>query len=300
MTRASGVAPPVALELLDFDDDFVERRVDGVLAGVREVRQVGFGGRAGDVELGRRRRGSLERAARVLDRRLVLVGLARSAGDRLVGGRAPSSRSASSARTSASSCASPATIAARSSSTRRRVSSSSAASAPRALLELGAGFLEPLRLRRRAPPRARRAPRARRRLRRRGGSDPRRPRAPRTGGAAPTVSRSSAGALLVFEPRDRRARFVLAAVERVALLLGLTPLARELLAPSARAASASSVACCSCASWPTTAFSCLWCSAFSAAIAFDAVRDRRLERRGLLRRAAPAPRARPRSDRAAP
>ena len=73
-TAASGVVSPVALELIDFDDDLVERGVHGVLARVRQMREVGFGRRARDVELGDHRADRVEDAARVLDRRFELVG----------------------------------------------------------------------------------------------------------------------------------------------------------------------------------------------------------------------------------
>ena len=169
---------------VDFGEHLVERRLHRVDAGLRQVREVAFGGRARDVELGDHGANRLERGARVLDRRLVLVGL--DAQRRRPPRRRPArpARSASSARTSASSCASPVGDRRAQSSTRRRVCSSSAAERAGALLELGAPLLRGAALRRRAPRRARPAPRARRRLRRRGGSARRPPRGPRTGAAA--------------------------------------------------------------------------------------------------------------------
>ena len=100
----------------------------------------------------------------------------------------------------------------------------------RARLELGGRLLEPLHFggERGGALDQRRV--RRRRLRRRGGS------APRSASRASNSRRCASGqplvgrALLVLEPRDRRARFLLPAIERVALLLGLAALARELLA----------------------------------------------------------------------
>ncbi len=61
-------------ELLDLGDDLVERRVDRVLAGVRQVREIRFGGRPGDVQLGDHGANRIERAARFLDRRFERLG----------------------------------------------------------------------------------------------------------------------------------------------------------------------------------------------------------------------------------
>ena len=193
------------------------------------MREIGFGGRARDVELGDDGADRFERAARLFDRRFELVG---AAAQRRRPPRRPSSRSsrsASSARTSASSCALPADD--------RRAQLLDAP--PRlvelagerggALFELGAGFLEPLHFDRQRAARSTSAAcaapaSAARRL-----SSSAASRASNSRRCA-TVSRSSAARCVVFEPRDRRARFVLAAVERVALLFGLALLARELLA----------------------------------------------------------------------
>ena len=268
--RASGVAWPSRSSCSTSSDDLVERRLDRVLAGVREVRQVGFGGRARDVELGDDGANRVERAARVLDRGFVLVGPGAQRRHRVVGGMhvADAARRARGRR--------------RRAALRRRRSRRAAIvdAAPRlvelggerrgALLELGGRFLEPLRLR--TPARRARSTSAAcaapasaaRRLRSSVAS-----RASNRRRCA-TVSRSSACRCSLSEPRDRRPRLLLPPVERVALLLGLTPLARELLALLRQPRLLRRSARCSCASWPTTAFSCLWCSAFSAAIAFDA------------------------------
>src|SRR5436189_13422 len=56
-----------ALELIDFGDHLVEGRVHRILTGVREVRQICFGRRARDVELGHDRADCIEGAARFLD-----------------------------------------------------------------------------------------------------------------------------------------------------------------------------------------------------------------------------------------
>ena len=147
---------------------------------------------------------------------------------------------------------------------------SSAGERDRALFELGAGFLEPQRLRAPAPP----------------------ARSTSAACAAPRLGRAAAqllGRLARLEQpalRDgqplvgqraappRAARSTRAPPPAGARARRAPPrpgAARARAArPSAPAASSSSVACCSCASWPTIAFSCLWCSAFSAAIAFDA------------------------------
>ena len=90
------------LHLLDFGAHVVERQVDRIEALLCEVRQIGFCGRARDVELrgqareprrarGARRESSLPAARSRLERQRLVVGL-----------RASSSRSSSSARTSSS------------------------------------------------------------------------------------------------------------------------------------------------------------------------------------------------------
>ena len=142
-TAASGVVWPVALELLDFDDDLVERRVDRVLAGVREVREIGFGGRARDVEL---RDHGADRVERGRARSLIAASSssARDAQrrDRFTGGHAPSRAGRRARGTSASSCAWPAAM-------RRQLVDAPPACrraprrAPRRALELGARFFEP-------------------------------------------------------------------------------------------------------------------------------------------------------------
>ena len=62
------------LHLLDFGAHVVERLVDGVEALLREVREIGFGGRARDVELGGQRAHGVERAARVANDLFLLLG----------------------------------------------------------------------------------------------------------------------------------------------------------------------------------------------------------------------------------
>ena len=193
----------------------------------------------------------------------------------------------------------PATIAARSSSTRRRVCVELGGERRGARSSSARGLLEPLHLggeRRRA-------------------LDQRGVRGAGLGGAAaqvlgrlarleqaplrvgqPLVGR----ALLVLEPGDRRARLVLAAIERVALLFGLTALARELLAPSARAASLRrrrAAAAPRSRRWPSPAGDARRSARRSRSSACAIVA---FEPGGLLGEREPARRARPRCARAAP
>ena len=76
----------LALELIDFGDHLVERRVHGVLTGVRQVRQVRFGRHAGDVELRDDRADGVEGAARVFDRGVERVGAGAQGNDGFAGG----------------------------------------------------------------------------------------------------------------------------------------------------------------------------------------------------------------------
>ena len=64
----------VALERIDFGQNLVERRLNGLDAGQREVGQVAFSGRAGDVELGDERPRRFERRPRGLDHGFLVVG----------------------------------------------------------------------------------------------------------------------------------------------------------------------------------------------------------------------------------
>ncbi len=217
----------VALELLDLDDHLVERRLHGFEAGRREVREVAFRRRARDVERGHRRANRFERRARRFDERFVLVG-AHAQRRRGLVGLLHVLRSASSARMSASSCASPAMIAARRSSTRRRVSSQLGGERDGADFELCAGFLE---ARHFTGQTARAFDEAGVRGARFG-----RPLAEVLGGLArleqAPLRRSQAvvGRLLVtFKPRNRHARFALTPVDGLALFLRLPALHRQLL-----------------------------------------------------------------------
>ena len=138
-----------ALELVDFRQDVVERRLDRVEAGGREMREIAFGGGARDVELGDERPGSIRASPRAVLIDDSSCSSARDAKSRTRRRRRSAPRTAAHRApvTSASSCASPAAIAARSSATRRRVVSSSAARRGRARVELRRGFLETLHFR---------------------------------------------------------------------------------------------------------------------------------------------------------
>ena len=76
---------PRRFELLDLAEHLVERGIDGILAGVREVRQIAFGRRPRDVELRDDGADRVERAARFPDRGLALVARRAKRGDALVG-----------------------------------------------------------------------------------------------------------------------------------------------------------------------------------------------------------------------
>ena len=229
MTRASGVRSPALLELVHFSAHLVERRLHGVEARRREMREIAFGGRARDVELGDERADRFERAARDLERASCSSVAIRSADTDVVGllhvhpqrveDRARRRRAA----LHRSTMAAPQLLDA----PPRRLELGGQRGRPR--VELGRRFLEALDFGGET----------------RGALDHRGVRGARFGGApaqilgrlarfeqAPLRQRQPlvGQLLLVLQADDRRARLVLTAIERLALLFGLMPLARELFA----------------------------------------------------------------------
>ena len=248
-TRASGVDVARRVRAAATSaTHFVERRLDGVDAGLREVRQSLSAVARATSSSETTARTDVERAARAS----LIAASCASASDaqrrhRVVGATARSARSASSARTSASSCASPVDD--------RRAQ---LVDAPARVVELGGrarrralrarpALLRAAALRRRAPTRARRARRARRRPRPRGGSAPRPLRAPRTGAAARPSAARRPRAARRRAARSTRAPRPAGARARRAPLRPAAARGRAARA-SAPAASSSSAARCSCAS----------------------------------------------------
>ena len=148
-------------------------------------------------------------------------------------------------------------------------------------VELGRALPRGAELPKRGLRRARPSRRERRAPRRRGGSDLRSPRVPRTGAAG---RGSAARRPVAARPGGERSPRRLRPDGDRARRAPLPPdTARgSSCSPFSVRRSVSSEACCSCASKPTTAFSCLWCSAVESGNGVRGGCDRPLERGRLF------------------
>src|SRR5438094_903423 len=217
---------PRRFELLDLAEHLVERGIDGILAGVREVRQIAFGRRPRDVELRDDGADRVERAARFPDRGLALVARRAKRGDALVG-----------AHDGAAKVVEIADVGVELPLAGHNRFPQLAHAAPRFLeldrerrgarFDLRRCFLEPLHFgRQRAGPLDERRVRRSRFGRATAGIIDRLARfeQPPLRDGQPLVGE----ALIVFQPRDRGSRFFPTPIERIALLFRLPSLANQL------------------------------------------------------------------------